>query len=461
MSKRRANGKNHIRPSVIGLLGILILYVCMVLYFRNHFYFRTTINGIKASGKTVEEVNKTMESGVKNYALQLEGRDGAKERISAKDFNLKYNTNNEIKRLKDAQNPFNIFKGIFTKKEHEIPRTISYDEKLLTQHIDKMVFFNEGKITNPKNASLKYTGKDYEIVPEIMGNKVKKDTLYKEIKNAIIKDKKIINLEESGCYENPKYTSKSKEVIEAQKTMNKYLQSEITYDIRGNKEVVNASTISNWLKTDEKFNPYIDKEKVRAYMDNLAYTYNTIGKTRDFVTATGEHIKVSGGSYGWAIDRPKETENLVQAIKEGKAVNKKPSYAQTTPYTSGDDIGNTYVEIDLTKQHLWFFKNGNVVVDGSIVTGNVSANYATPEGVYKLDYKERNAVLRGEGYAAPVDYWMPFNGGIGMHDASWRKEFGGTIYQNGGSHGCVNCSHALAQTIFETIEPGTPVICHK
>ncbi len=182
MSKRRAKGKNHIRPSVIGLLGILILYVCMVLYFRNHFYFRTTINGIKASGKTVEEVNKTMESGVKNYALQLEGRDGAKERISAKDFNLKYNTNNEIKRLKDAQNPFNIFKGIFTKKEHEIPRTISYDEKLLTQHIDKMVFFNEGKITNPKNASLKYTGKDYEIVPEIMGNKVKKDTLYKRNK---------------------------------------------------------------------------------------------------------------------------------------------------------------------------------------------------------------------------------------------------------------------------------------
>ncbi len=140
MSKRRTKSKNHIKPSVIGLFGILILYVCMVLYFKNHFYFRTTINGIKASAKTVEEVDKEMEREVKNYTLQLEGRDGAKERISSKDFNLKYNTNNEIKKLKDAQNPFNLFKGIFAKKEHEIPRTISYDEKLLKQYIDKMVF---------------------------------------------------------------------------------------------------------------------------------------------------------------------------------------------------------------------------------------------------------------------------------------------------------------------------------
>jgi len=461
MNKGRTRSKNHIRPSVIGLLSILIIYLCMVLYFKNHFYFRTTINGIKASGKTVEEINKEMESEVKNYTLQLEGRDGSKEKISARDFNLKYNTNNEIQKLKDAENPFNIFKAILVKKDLKMPRTISYDEEVLKQHINKMVFFNENKITNPKNASLNFTGKEYAITAEVMGNKVNKDNLIKEIKNAIVTNKEVINLEQSNCYENPKYTSKSKEVIEAKNTMDKYLQAVITYDIRGNKEVVNASKINNWLRTDENFKPYVDKEKVRAYIDNLAYTYNTVGITRDFVTASGAHIKVSGGSYGWAINRSKETENLVQAITEGKTINKKPSYAQTTPYTGSDDIGNTYVEIDLTKQHLWFYKNGSVIADGDIVTGNVSLNYSTPEGVYKLEYKEKNSVLRGENYAAPVDFWMPFNGGIGMHDASWRKEFGGTIYQNGGSHGCINCPPALAQIIFETIEPGTPIICHK
>ncbi len=461
MSKGRTKSKNHIRPRVIGLLSILIIYLCMVLYFKNHFYFRTTINGIKASGKTVEEVNKEMESEVKNYTLQLEGRDGSKEKILAKDFNLKYNTNNEIQKLKDAENPFNIFKAILVKKDLKMPRTISYDEELLKQHINKTVFFNENKITNPKNASLNFTGKEYAITAEVMGNKVNKDNLIKEIKNAIVTNKEVINLEQSNCYENPKYTSKSKEVIEAKNTMDKYLQAVITYDIRGNKEVVNASKINNWLKTDEKFKPYVDKEKVRAYIDNLAYTYNTVGITRNFVTASGANVKVSGGSYGWAINRSKETESLVQAITEGKTINKKPSYAQTTPYTGSDDIGNTYVEIDLTKQHLWFYKNGSVIADGDIVTGNVSLKYATPEGVYKLEYKEKNSVLRGEDYAAPVDFWMPFNGGIGMHDASWRKEFGGNIYQNGGSHGCVNCPPALAQIIFETIEPGTPIICHK
>ncbi|EJO5347348.1 L,D-transpeptidase/peptidoglycan binding protein [Clostridium botulinum] len=462
MSKRRTKSKHHIKPSIIGLLIILIIYACMVLYFKNHFYFRTTINGIKATGKTVEEVNKEMESGVKNYTLQLEGRNEAKEQISAKDFNLKYNSNNELKKLKEAENPFNIFKGIFKRKEYEIHRTISYDENLLKKHVDRMVFFNENKITNPKNASLKYTTKGYKIISEVMGNKVDKDMLYKEIKNAIIKDKKFINLEKNNCYKNPKYTSKSKEVIKAKTTMNKYLQSVITYDVRGNKEVLDSTSIKNLIGVDTNFNVYIDKEKVRSYiLNNLAYKYNTVGITRDFVTSAGQHIKVSGGTYGWAINTSKETENLVQAIKNGKTITKKPSYSQTTPYTDPNAIGNSYVEIDLTKQHLWVYKKGSLVVDGDVVTGNLSANHGTPEGIYTINYKERNAVLKGENYAAPVNFWIPFNGGIGMHDASWRKVFGGNIYETGGSHGCVNCPYNLAQTIFQNTEAGTPVVCHK
>ncbi|WP_251861684.1 peptidoglycan binding domain-containing protein [Clostridium sp. Marseille-Q2269] len=462
MSKKRTKvKKKHTRYSIISLVGLLIIYVCMVLYFNNHFYFRTTINGIKASGKTVEEVNKEIEQEVNTYTLQLEGRDGSKEQISAKDFNLKYNRNDAIKNLKDNENPFNIFKGIFKKKEYQIPRTISYAEDKLKEITDKMIFFNKNKIVNPKDSSLKYTEKGYEIIPEVMGNKVKEDVLYREIKSAILKNKNILNLDKDNCYDNPKHTSKSNEVIKAKKTMDKYLQAVITYDIRGNKEVVNAPKIKDLIKTDENFNAVVDKDKVRSYIDNLAYTYNTVGKTRNLVTPSGNHIKVSGGSYGWAIDRSKETENLVQAIQEGKTINKKPSYAQTTPFTGDDDIGNSYVEIDLTQQHLWVYKNGNVVVDGNVVTGNVSLNHATPEGVYKIDYKERNATLKGEDYATPVKFWMPFNGGIGMHDANWRTEFGGSIYKNSGSHGCVNCPPALAQTIFENIEAGTPVICHN
>lgn len=77
-----------------------------------------------------------------------------------------------------------------------------------------------------------------------------------------------------------------------------------------------------------------------------------------------------------------------------------------------------------------------------------------------LNYKQENAILRGENYESKVTFWMPFNGNIGIHDASWRYSFGGEIYKGNGSHGCVNAPKYLAKTIFENIEDGTPIICY-
>ena len=95
-----------------------------------------------------------------------------------------------------------------------------------------------------------------------------------------------------------------------------------------------------------------------------------------------------------------------------------------------------------------------------MVTGNSDGKHDTPQGVYKLKYKQRNAILRGPGYETPVSFWMPFNGDIGMHDATWRGSFGGNIYTYDGSHGCVNCSYDLAQGIFDNIPAGAPIICY-
>ena len=114
----------------------------------------------------------------------------------------------------------------------------------------------------------------------------------------------------------------------------------------------------------------------------------------------------------------------------------------------------------MTAQHLFYYKDGSLVVESDFVSGNEAKGWATPAGVYPLTYKQKDAVLKGEDYKTPVDYWMPFNGGIGLHDATWRSSFGGTLYKNGGSHGCVNLPHSVAQKIFENISAGTPVLCY-
>ena len=109
---------------------------------------------------------------------------------------------------------------------------------------------------------------------------------------------------------------------------------------------------------------------------------------------------------------------------------------------------------------MWFYKNGGLVVGTPVVTGSLSGGFATPSGVYDLDYKAMNVTLKGEGYASPVTFWMPYGGDIGIHDASWRTDFGGSIYVNSGSHGCVNTPYAAAQAIYNGIEDGTPVIVY-
>ena len=135
-------------------------------------------------------------------------------------------------------------------------------------------------------------------------------------------------------------------------------------------------------------------------------------------------------------------------------------YSQTAKSRDVNDIGNSYVEIDLTKQHVWVYNDGEMVAESDCVSGNMSLNYGTPAGVYQITYKERNATLIGQGYNSKVSYWMPFNGNIGMHDATWRNSFGGTIYKSNGSHGCINLPLNNAKVIFENISAGIPVILY-
>jgi hypothetical protein len=73
---------------------------------------------------------------------------------------------------------------------------------------------------------------------------------------------------------------------------------------------------------------------------------------------------------------------------------------------------------------------------------------------------DTNRYLVGNGYKSWVNYFMPFNGGIGLHDASWRQNFGGTYYLYNGSHGCINMPYSAVKKIFENVSVGTKVIVY-
>ncbi|MBP2033275.1 hypothetical protein J2Z42_001978 [Clostridium algifaecis] len=461
IKKEKKNKRNKINIRAMSSICILlVIYFGISAYFTNHFYFGSKIDCVSVSGKTVEEVNKQMASHIKSYKLSLKERDGKTEQITENDIKLKYNLNGEVKKLKDKQGSYNWILGFLNTKNSKMTVGISYDSKLLKEKVDKLSCFDSKNVIEPKNPSFKYSNKGYTIINEVNGNKVNENVLYNNIVKAILKGETTIDLEAMNCYVNPKYTVKSKETTEIRNTLNKYVSSKITYTFGDKKETVDGSTINKWLAVDDNFQIVFEKDKIKKYMNELSNTYNTIGKTRSFSTSSGKTINVGGGDYGWYINNAKETQDLIAAIKEGKTIKKEPTYIQTAVSHSSNDIGNTYVEVDMSRQHLWFYKKGSLVVQGDVVTGNVSSGHPTPEGIYWVKYKERNATLKGEGYSSPVDFWMPFNGGIGIHDARWRNQFGGSIYMTDGSHGCVNSPYYLAKTIFYSIDKGTPVVCY-
>lgn len=454
--KLRIN-KNMFIIAGVSIISFAAIYLLLALYFNSHFLFRTSINGINVGGKSVKSVEKIMSRKAQEYSLTIEGRNNATEEIVGADIDVSYDFSEDINKILNNQNEFMWIKSIFKKNENNITDGISYDEIKLKQVIGNLDCINESIIQPPVNAYITYSEGEYKIIEEDKGSKVIYDKLYSQVLSSIENFNYILNLDEEKCYEEPQYTSESKAVVEAKKIVDKYMKSKITYKTADNEIIIDDALINKWINIDDDFNVNINEEAIKDYIDTLGESYDNIGNTRTFTRWSGEVIKVSTSPGIYYIDRDSVANDIIDSIKGGKEINKELVFK--TPNATDEYVINTFVEIDLTNQTIVYYKNGNIITQGNVVTGNVSAGHATPPGVFKLDWKTKDTVLRGDGYASPVSFWMPFNGGIGLHDASWRSVFGGTIYKTNGSHGCVNLPYNVAKDIYYNIEEKTTIIC--
>jgi hypothetical protein len=174
----------------------------------------------------------------------------------------------------------------------------------------------------------------------------------------------------------------------------------------------------------------------------------------------GDTVVIGGGDYGWVIDKEAEAELLKENIMAGGTTQRQPVYSQTAVVEGLDDIGDTYLEIDYTNQHLYYYEEGVLMMDTEIVSGNIAKGNGSPDGIFKVVYKQSPAVLVGEDYESNVDYFIVFAYNVGVHDASWRDKFGGSIYKTSGSHGCVNVPRASVEKLYGMIENNTPVVAY-
>jgi hypothetical protein len=452
--------KRVVEKIVIVLVAILLPCFIYFLYFLNHFCFHTIINGVNVSLKSQEDAKRTIRSFIHGYALRLIERNGNTEVLEGRDIGMQYNADIDLSNIIHIQKMFKPCKAILNRKIYFEEKLYSFDKHLFIKKVNQLSCFHK-RVTKPCNVRFQFIRDSYVMMEAIEGNQLKKSQVYEVIRNSLQKGETELDFNEKSCYEKPRYTTTSEKTLFTKHLLDQFVSTKILYEFGNKKEIIDGNVIHEWIIVDNDLEVSMNTAAVKQFVTTLANRYNTVGTTRNFKTSTGKIIRVSGGLYGWKIDVNRETKEILKNMNTGDVVKREPVYSQRALLCGADDIGDTYVEINITKQHLWFYKNGALITDGAVVTGNPNRGNATALGTYMINYKEKGSVLSGRNYDVKVAYWMPFYGNIGIHDAHWRYSFGGEIYKTNGTHGCVNTPGYMAKAIFENIEKGIPVICYE
>lgn len=445
--------------------ALVLIYLAVSLFFMNRYYPGTMIGDFSCGGKTQAEVEGMIRNRASGYTLKIQGREEMEATLAASEIQLQFLLDHTLQEIIDRQNGFAWLPSLWETISYDLPVTVQYDSKLLHEKLSGMLFFQKENMRNPVNAYIGAYSSElggYPIVEEDQGTVINRQRAEAAIISALENMEETLILDEADCYEKPEISHEDESLVRFWSRLNRFVSSKILYDWHGMEEVIDGDLIQEWLEIDrEQQIVTINATAVRDYINILSKKHDTFGKEREFRTSEGRKITLKPGSYGWRVDRSKETEKLIKLIRAGSQVSREPEYLYTAAAKGENDIGDSYVEINLTAQHLYLYVEGKLITESDFVSGNVSRGYATPAGVYGLTYKTLNATLKGPGYATPVDFWMPFNGNIGMHDAGWRRQFGGNIYLRNGSHGCINLPREEAEKIYEAVYKGFPVVCYK
>lgn len=465
--------------SMIGILAAL--YLGLSLYYADGFSYGTWVNSVYCTGRTVSEIGLELAQADPYERIVLILPDGRSESIRMEDISYQADFTRALSEIRAAQNSWKWYENLSKEaRKRNIVPDVGIDEERLRQVLLSMDFLKDRKADQEYRIFIQKTKQGYELVNERQQVPDEEACLL-AVKEAVFERRTQLDLLEAGCYKKLPTTPAMQETLDLWERLDAFQNSGVSYQFGEETVLIDAAEAGRWLLvregtdfasqivspdtflTAEDGRFLIDTELVKAYVDRLADAYDTVGAKRQFQTTEGGIIEVSGGTYGNLLDRSAEKEYLCEVFEKQDFFRQKPQphrpkYLQSAKKQGKDDIGDTYIEIDMGRQKLYYYENGKRKLETQVVTGDMKRKRSTPEMVCYVYAKQKNRTLRGPGYASFVKYWMPVKGGIGIHDARWRKEFGGEIYQTQGSHGCINLPPEQAEMLYEQVEIGTPVI---
>ncbi len=473
---RRKSGKKNLLIFGIAAALVLVLlvgfYGYRTFYFTNHFFEGTVINGMDCGGMTAAQVEDQIRENAADYTLDIHFRNGDQQ-IVGSSIDYQYQSSGSVQALLKEQNAFAWLTENSRNRKHEVSVQMQYDETKLNEQVSHFQQMQEDQMEAPVDAKVEFLDGKFVAAEATQGTQLDVAKAKEAIAQAVAQGAQELEMESAGVYLEPAVSSDDTNLEEQAAQLNELVSASVTYQLPdGQAKVLDGTTLKDWLSVDENGNYSKNEEiwnqKLNEYVAGLAEEVDTYGKEQTFpATGIDGGVKVTQSNYGWKIDQEQEAAQLAQDIADHLTTTREPVYSSREFASDNNGFGNTYVEIDVSRQHVWFYKDGSRIVDSECVTGKMVKSRYTPAGIFTLVSKTSPKTLRGPKQAdgsyeweSDVTFWMPFNGGIGLHDATWRSSFGGNIYKNSGSHGCVNLPYNVAKTIYNNIEVGTPIIVY-
>lgn len=445
--QKRRDKKKMVGYSLLAFVIVLIcVYICLFTYYQERFLANTELNGMDVSKKTIQDVLDIYKGKGESYHLSIQENGKELLQIKGTDIDLKYEIESSIREMVEKQNFYRWWQAYFKNTKKTVEEKFSYDAAKVAELLKGEMFLPEPNRKAPKSAEIIFDGENFVIQKEQAGTQFDAGKLEKLVTDRISSlDQTGLELAEEDCYIQPSYTEQSPEVILACEQMNGYCKAQITYRFSGKRtEQISKKKIAEWVTLGENWKPEINQDAAKAYLKTLSE------------------------KYGGQINVEKELPLLMSDIQNQKIAERTFVPKQKKVSRKIQDAG-TYVEVDLTSQHMWYVENGKVVFECDVVTGLPTDERRTPAGTYRITEKMQNKTLTGNidpatgkpEYQTPVDYWMRItSSGIGFHDATWQSSFGGNRYKSHGSHGCINMPYGAAKKLYGMVSVGTRTVIH-
>lgn len=462
------------------ILSTAGLYLVLALCYKDVFAPGTWLNGVYCTGMSVEAAAEELAATSRPPEIRIEGADGriGVIRLTEEDYDTDFER--PLRERLEKQESFFWALYMLNSAGEEVRPSIVCREEALRAYWSELAFVKE-ELARKDGVEILLTEEGYAL-RDGASRRLRTEEAFACLLRKLEQGEQTLKLEEEGLYRDKALTAEEEKTLKLWEQIQAFQDCGIVYRMWKEDVPLNASVACRFLETDEGGMPLLDeegllclsREGIADFVEELADRYDTYGKERRFFATRGEWVTVSGGTYGVALDREAEKEYLEAFFLESRTKEGRegtggdeafgeteihlPAYRVDTRREGADDIGDCYIEIDMTSQKLYYYRTGDCLLETDIVTGNTGKRRGTPQGVNYVYAKQKNRTLRGEDYAAFVRYWMPVKGNVGIHDASWRSTFGGTIYKTAGSHGCINVPSSVMGELYDMVEVGTPVV---